>query len=402
MGLAALPNTRRALAHDFTPGAFLTKFRSVYFVLALSYCVMLWLNAALLRGKWLARETSTLIALGILACWLTAEEPGFGFYWIDGYGNVLMPFVLLTGGLTLLARSRRLLPALAGGISIVLAALGHEVMCIYALGVLGLFAALRRPRSDGWARWSVCLGLLAICGAILAAQLFSAGPRVRGDHYQRATGAAYHYDIALQNVLQIKPVPALLCVLATILAIGVYRDHLGGLPERVVADYAQNRVFWLLLAAGTFLTSLLPLASVGLSKGRIIVSLYSTLTHLFFVLLGFVLSPVLDGVTERLLRGYRHRVGSVLPIVLLLWLSSDNRESFQQAVVRHTELKGQALSYMTKLFEARKHLNLCRPDHPYVKRAKGLTDRGEADYFHLERVRHRCPEQDARLKESAD
>jgi hypothetical protein len=82
-----------------------------------------------------------------------------------------------------------------------------------------------------------------------------------------------------------------------------------------------------------------------------------------------------------------------LPIVLLLSVTSGNRESFTQAVIRRGELQGQALAYMTKLFGANKRLNLCRPDHPYVKKAKGLTDRGEAEYFRLEKVRHRCPKQ---------
>lgn len=390
MGFAALPNTRPALGHDFTPAAFLKSFQRVYYVLAFGYCLLLWLNAAILRGKWLAREECTLIGLGILACWLQSEEPGFGFYWIDGYGNVLIPFALLTCGLALWARSATLVAQLGAGVLFVLAALGHEVMCIYALGVLGLFATLRRPDTEGWARWSVAVGLIVVCAAILAAQLLSDGPRVRGEHYSSATGTTYHYDVAIRNVLQIKPLAAVLSVLTPILGVAIYRDHLGDLPRRAAADYARHRLFWVLLAAGTLLTSVLPLASVGLSKGRIVTSLYSTLTHLYLVLSGFVLCPIVDSLSTRLLRGYRRYVGSIVPIVLVLAVTSSNRESFQQALVRRGELQAQALDYMTKLFAARKRVNVCRPDHPYVKLAKGLTDRGEAEYFRLERVRHPC------------
>jgi hypothetical protein len=363
----------------------------VYLALAISYCVLHWLNAVCLRGKWLVREETALVLLGVAACWLTSDEPGFGFYWIDGYGNVLIPFALLTCGLALMARSQSMLPALAAAVLIVLAALGHETLCIYALGVLCLFAALRRPKSDGWARWSVCMGLIVVCGAVLAAQLFSDGPRVRGDNYQRTSGGTYHYDLALQNVLQIKPVAGLLAVLTPIFGVAIYRDHLGDLPERAAADFARNRLFWALMAAGTLLTSVLPLASVGLVKGHVGTSLYSTLTHLFFVLFGFLLCPMVDRYSERLLRWYRQRVGSVLPIVALLCVSSGSRETFTQALVRRSELQDQAHEYMDKLFKAQKRVNVCRPRHPYVKPGKGMTDRGEAEYFRLERVRQRCP-----------
>jgi hypothetical protein len=322
-----------------------------------------------------------------------SEELGFGFYWIDGYGNVLIPFVLLTSGLALLARSQKPLPLLCAGLLIILAALGHEVLCIYSLGVLGLCAALRRPESGGRARWLTCALLIVACSAILYAQLFSEGPSVnRAGHYESATGSRYHYDVALQNVLQIKPLQGLLSVLTPIFAVAIYRDHLGGLPRRAAADFSRHRLFWTLLAAGTFLTSLLPLASVGLSKGRVIVALYSTLTHLFLGLLGFVLCPMLDRWSDRLLSGYRRRIGSILPLVLLLALTTQNRESFQQAVMERAELREQARSYMSRLFESPKRLlDLCRPAHPYVKRARGLTDSGEAEYFHIDKVRHKCP-----------
>lgn len=393
MGLAALPSTRQALAHDFTPRAFLASFQHAYIALALSYCALLWLNAVLIGGRLLALEETALVVLGALTCWLMSEELGFGFYWIDGYGNVLMPFVLLTSGMALLARSHKLLPLLCAAGLFVLAALGHEVLCIYALGVVGLCAGFRRPSATGLARWGTCAVLLLACGAILYAQLLSEGPSVnRAGQYAKATGTAYHYDMALQNVLQIKPMQALLSVLTPIFAVAIYRDQLRGLLERAERDVSRHRVFWALLACGTFLTSLLPLASVGLKKGRVNVALYSTLTHLFLVLLGFVLCPVVARYLEPLVRRYRQRVGSILPLLLLLVLATHNRESFQRAVVERAELKGQALSYITRLFEGpKRQLDLCRPAHPYVKKAKGLTDRGEAEYFHLDKVRHQCP-----------
>jgi hypothetical protein len=391
MGVAALPNTRAALGPDFTAEAFLRNFRLVYVALALGYCALHWLNAVILRGKWLAREETALILLAALACWLTSEEPGFGFYWIDGYGNVLMPFAFLSCGLGLLARSQTLWRALGAAAFIVLAALGHETLCIYALGVLCLFAALRRPSAEGWARWSVVVGLLVICAAVLAAQLFSDGPRVRGQVFERSTGGAYHYDVALKNVLQIKPVAALLALLTPIFGVAIYRDQLGDLPQRAAADFARNRVFWVLLPAGTLLTSVLPLASVGLVKGQVVTSLYSTLTHLFLVLSGFLLCPMLDRWIERYSRRYRRRVGTLLPVVLLLCVTSVNRETFTEAVVRRAELQAQAHAYMEKLFTADKRVTVCRPKHPYVKPGRGMTDRGEQEYFHLERVRQRCP-----------
>ncbi len=391
MGWAALPTTRPALAHDFTPEAFLSRFHGVYFVLAFSYCALLCVNAALLSGRLFSREAVALAFFAVLACWLTSEEPGFGFYWIDGYGNVLIPFVLLTSGLSLLARSERLGGLSASALLILLGALGHEVLCIYALGVLVLCTALRRPHAEGWLRWSVAAGLLLLCGAILGFQLFSDGPRVRNEVYLRSTGTLYNFDVALQSVLQIQPLRAFACVLAPVLAVAIYRDQLASLIDRARADFARNRLFWVLLALGTVLTCCLPLASVGLKKGRLTVALYSTLTHLLFMLLGFLLCPMLDKLSERLLRGYRRWVGSILPVVFVLIAISGNRDSFRDAIVRRGELKAQALGYMTKLFQARDRVNLCRPDHPYVKEARGLTDRGERDYFRLNKVRHRCP-----------
>ncbi|MET0385262.1 MAG: hypothetical protein ABW321_04850 [Polyangiales bacterium] len=392
MAFAALPNTRPALAHDFTPAAFLAAFHRVYVWLALVYGVLLYANAVLLSGRWLPREELTLLILGVLACWLCSDELGHGFYWIDGYGNVLMPFVLLMSGLGLLARSRRVGPSLAAAGLITLAALGHEVLCIYAIGVLALAVVLRRPKLDGWPRWSTSVGLLLVCGLILGAQLFSAGPGVRNANYETHTGVANHYDVALQNVLQINPLRGLLCIITPIFGVAIYRDQLAELLERAVADFRRARWFWVLLVLGTLLTCVLPLASVGLKKGRVTVALYSTLTHLMLVVVGVVLCPLLDKWSARWLRGYRQRIGSVLPIALLLLAASGNRGTFREAIVKRAELQGQAVGYMTQLFEGKKRvLQLCRPKHPYVKSARNLTDNNEAIYFKLEKVRHRCP-----------
>ena len=440
MAWAALPNTRPALAHDFTAHAFLLRFHRVYLALALTFCAMLYAQAALILGRFRVREGASLSALFALTCWLMADELGYAFYWTDGWANVLMPFVMITTGLALVAACgearlaaphapstgvaqpgsglpagasqrpdlragassprldlgsgasrRRSLRFCGGAVLVLLGALGHEVLCIYALGVLGLFLARRRLPEHAWRLWAARAGLFALCLGIVAAQLFSAGPRARSESYLQSSGVSYDFAAAWLNVSTINPWRSLLSVLTPLAAVAIYRDHLAGLPERAAADARAHRVFWILLACGTLLLCFLPLASVGLKKGRLAVASYSVLTQLLFVALGVVLVPLLDRWSERLFRGYRRRIGSVLPLLLVLVPASGNRDGFRSAVVDNAALRREARAYMETLFHAPKRVNLCRPNHPYVKPARMLTERNEAIYFGLEKVRHRCP-----------
>jgi hypothetical protein len=391
LGLAALPNTRPALAHDFTPQTFLARFHGVYVLIVLAYWLMLYANAAILARSWRALPHTLLLLFGVLTCWLMSSELAYAFYWADGYANILMPFTLCCCGLPLLVRDD--LPAAMGGaLLVIVAALGHEVIAIYALGFTLLALGLRRPLTQPWRARAVWAGLFAICLAIVLWQLFGTGPMIRNEHYLRNVGTRYDLATAWLNVKQIDPLQALLSALAGPLAIAIYRERLGDTPERAEEDARRQRWFWILLAIGTLVTCFLPLASVGLKKGRLAVSYYSVSTHLLFGLFGVVLYPLLARALDRALGAYRRTIGSLLPLLLVIALCSNNIAEFREAVSNYQQLKTEAFTYMQTLFDAPKEarLRICRPRHAYSKPGRMLTDRNQEQYFGIQFVYNRC------------
>jgi hypothetical protein len=390
LGYASLPNTRVALAAHFTPRAFLARFQWMYVALAVLFWLTLYVNAAFLARRASAWAHTSLAFFVMIVCWAMSDELGYAFYWADGYANILIPFTLLTCGLVLLARET--LPAAAGGgVLLLLAALGHEVNSIYAVGFLLLTLVLRRPIARPWLRRAILASLALACVAVVLLQLFGEGPSTRADAYFHNTGIRYDFAAAWLNVRAIDPLRAALTCLMTLAAISIYRERLNGLPQRAVDDFRSNRLFWILLALGTLATCFLPLASVGLKKARLAVSYYSVLTELYFVLFGVLLFPMLDRWLDPLFRGYRRRIGSILPLLLVLLPLSKNLASYEQSLLEWKPLRAQANAYMTALFTGNERVHLCRPRHPYVKPVRMMTTRNEAEYFHLNRVVDKCP-----------
>lgn len=391
LGLEALPNTRPALAQDFTPETFLARFHAVYVGNALAYCALLYVNAAILARSWRALPHFLLLLFGLLTCWLLSSELEYAFYWSDGYANILVPFTLCCCGLPLLMRPHRL--AVAGGALFVLAgALGHEVVAIYTLGFLLLALAFRRPEARPWHMRALWAALFVVLLALVLWQLFGEGPMIRNDQYLRTVGKRYDLESAWLNVKAIHPLRAPLSVISAPLAISIYRDWLGILPARAAEDMRRQRWFWISLALGTLTTSLLPLFSVGLKKGRLAISYYSVSTHLFFGLLGVLFYPFMSDLLERALGTYRRKLGSIIPIAIVLGLASGNITEFRAVLDKYRPLRAEAHDYMRALFDAPRdrRLQICRPKHPYSKPGRKLTDHSEEEYFGIASVRNRC------------
>jgi hypothetical protein len=277
-----------------------------------------------------------------------------------------------------------------GAVLVVIAALGHEVMCCYGLGFTLLRLMLRKPSVRPWLHRGILLALLVLCFAILWVQLFGAGPSARSDFYFQNTGIRYDFASAWLNIKEMDPLRVVAICLAVFFIIGAYRDRLSYLPQRAVADLRRHRLFWASLIVGTLLTCFLPLASVGLKKARLAVSYYSVLTYLFFILLAVLLYPLVDGVIARALRGYRQHLRSLLPALIAVALVSPNIGQYRAAAQDFSELRGQARAYMEALFTGQRKVTLCRPRHPFTKPGRRMTARNEAEYFGLESVRYAC------------
>jgi hypothetical protein len=323
-----------------------------------------------------------------------ASELQFAFYFADGYYNILLPFALCCCGLPLLMREN-LVAAGSGALLAIGGVLGHEVIAIYTLGVLSVALVFRRPLLQPWRMRALWAGLFAICFGLLLWQLFGAGPSVRAAQYLKTVGKSYNFETAWLNVREIHPLRALLSVLSVPLAIAIYRDQLGDLADRTSADFRRQRWFRiLLLALGTLLTAFLPLWAAGLKKGRLAVSYYSVFAHLLFALCGALLYPIVARWLDPALAGYRQRVGSLLPLLVLVVACSGNLVEYREAVTNLKPLRAEAFAYMHQLFDAPKsaRLRLCRPRHVYSKPPRMLTDHNERDYFGLQQVRHKCPQ----------
>lgn len=384
MGFAALPNTRPALADSFNAQAFLTRFHWMYVVMVVGCFALLYANAAALAGRLRALPQLALLAALLLVCMLTADGLGYAFFWVDGYANVVMPFLLLTCGLVLLTGTRS--ARIAGVGCLLLAALGHEVMCIFAVGVSLLVVALHRRSC-----WTSALhaGLIVVGAAILWAQTFSAGPEIRSATYVAKTGIRYNWQGAWNALSFIDPVRAGLAYLATLLLIAIQRERLGATLERACRDARTARAFWLLLPLGTLVTSTLPLMSVGLKKATVIVGAYSVATQLFVILAAALSYPALSSLLEPLVRGYRARVGSLLPVLALVALPSRNIALYITLATTLPELRRQAAAYTEGLFAAHKRAHVTRPCHPFIKPASSMSERNAAQYFKLARVKEK-------------
>jgi hypothetical protein len=396
LGFASLPNSRPALADAFNAKTFLLRFHLMYYVLAGAFWALWVANAMIVAKSARALPQLTLMFFGVVVCWLMSDELGFGFYWADSYGTILIPFVLLTSGLPLVC-SEDWRQAAFGGLLLLAAGLGHEVASIFSAGFLLLAVALRKPteHASRWRLRAIQAGVLAIVLAVIWVQLFGEGPAIRNEHYLATAGKRYDFASAWLNIREIHPLRAAIATLAPILAISLYRDRLEPTVARAVADFERHRWFWILLAAGTLATAFLPLGSAGLKKGRLAVSYYSVFTYLWFSLLGVVLFPLADRWLERSLRVFRRMVPSVIPVLLLTAAGSGNFTDLRDAVKYWTPLRNEARNYMEVLFAAQFvpnfHVRLCRPPHPYSKPGRIMTDQNEAIYFRIDKVTNRCP-----------
>lgn len=394
LGWISLLNTRPALAHAFDTRTFLTRFHLGYYVLAVAFWALVYLNAAIVARRAFALPHATLMFFGLAVCWLMSDELGFGFYWADSYGNILMPFVLLTCAMPLVCREDWR-ENVAGYLLLLLAALGHEVISIFSCGFLLIALIGRRPTEHALRLRAIQAGVLLLMLGLVYLQLFALGAEVRNEHYNASAGKRYDFESAWLNIKTISPVRAALATFGTLAAIAVYRARVQSAVENAVADVRRNRWFWILLAVGVLVTAFLPLGSAGLKKGRLAVSYYSTFTYLWFVLLGAVLYPVFDRWLERPFQPLRRFVPSVVPVLLIAALGSSNFADFQDAVQNRLPLRNEARNYMESLFvgQAMPHnrLTLCRPPHPYSKPGKLMTDQNEQTYFRIDKIRNHCP-----------
>lgn len=394
LGLTSLPNSRTALANAFNAKTFLLRFHVGYYVLAGVFWALWIANAMIVAKSLRALPHATLMFFGVLVCWLMSDELGFGFYWADSYGTILIPFVLLTCGLPLICREDWRLVA-GGGLLLLVAGLGHEVWSIFSAGFLVIALMLRRPAEQPWHLRAIQSATLAVMLTVVWVQLFGEGPGLRNEHYLASAGTRYDFASAWLNIREIHPLRAIVATLAPLFAIALYRDRLEPTIARATADFQRHRWFWILLAAGALATAFLPLGSAGLKKGRLAVSYYSVFTYLWFVLLGVVLYPIADAWLERGSRAFRRRVPSVIPALLLAAAVSGNFGDFRDAVKYWTPLRNEARNYMELLFAAQfipnYHVRLCRPPHPYSKPGRIMTDQNEAIYFRLDKVSNRCP-----------
>jgi hypothetical protein len=393
MSYASLATTRRALGSSFDSTTFLSRFHATYVVLIVIFWALIVLNARIVARTIRCMPQLTLMFFGVVVCWLMSDELGFAFYWTDGYGNVLIPFALLTCGLPLMC-STDWRQVLAGSLLLVAAALGHEVSSIFAAGFVCLVIVARRPGEHAWLLRTLQAAFLAGMVALLWIQLFGEGPSMRSARYLATAGKQYDLAGAWLNIREIRPLRAVLATLAPILAISLCRDRLRPTVERAVSDCNRQRWFWILLAVGTLATAFLPLGSAGLKKGRLAVSSYSVFTYLWFVLLGFVVYPLLDRWLERGFRPIRKFAPSVIPVLLLVTAGSANLPDFADAMRRAKPLRDEAKNYIGVLFAAQQvpdlAIRLCRPQHVYSKPGRPMSDRNAETYFKLKKVSSRC------------
>lgn len=387
MALASAQTTRPALGAHADAELFLARFHAPYLALVLGLFALMAMLATALAPKHY-RFTSWSVSCGCLwLCIAASDELGYAFYWADGYANVVLPFFGLLLALALFCRDGALAH---GGAALCMlgAALGHEVLCIYASGfvLLQLLRTREHPRSRRALFAALLCGLLAI----LYAQGFSQGPAQRTQAYLEKTGTAYNWTGALAAVRLIDPKRTAGAFLATLALIAGSRARLRPIVLRAEQHARAHPWYWLALAFGALLTSVIPLASVGLKKASVIVGAYSVATELFVILAAALSYPLLARWLEYVFAPYRNAIVTTLPVLMLaLWLSP-NLASYQAAFSARAELSEQASAYMQKLFAGKgKSVRTTRPCHAFIKPASGMTMRNAKQYFALARFKER-------------
>jgi hypothetical protein len=390
MGFVSVVNTRRMLEPNFNAAAFLARFHQMYVALVATLFALLYLLAAVLARRWRALHEWTLLCACMAICILMSDELGYALYWADGWANVVLPFFLMSIGMVLLAR--RDAYALLGAVLLLMAALAHEVLCIFGSGYCLLTLALRRFDEHPVRARLLLGGLALLCLGVLYAQAFSTGPTVRSEVYFRRTGQRYNLAGVWHGIQTIDPVRSLLAFIAVLLLLAIACERVSGPVRRALDDARAHRAYWCLLVAGALLTSLLPLGTVGLKKPTVAIAAYSVATELFVILSAVLFYPLVGVSLNRLLASYRKRVGSVLLVLFALLPFSKNLGSYAAALRDFDALRGEARVYTETLFTAQRRARVVRPCHPFVKPNSGLSGRHAAQYFGLERVRElACP-----------
>lgn len=383
MSWASLVTAQRMLPQPLTAARFLLHFQLPYLALVLSLLGLLYAFAAIVAERARALSHWAFACACMLICLCVSDELGYAFYWADGYANVVLPFVLMLIGLALFARQG--VARALGCALLLLAALGHEVLCIFSCGfcVLQAFAPAARARER-----VLTVVLLATLLAILYAQGFSAGPAERSRAYFAQTGQHYNWAGAWDGLMRISLTRSAIAIAATWASLAVMRERLSSSIVRAVRCTRERPWFCALLALGTLATSALPLASVGLKKAKFSGDAYSVASELFVILAAVFAYPWLDRWLGPALRPYRERVRSVVPVLLLVLLTSPNLSHYRAALAGASELRAAAFVYFETLLEGRgKRVRVARPCHPFNKRATGMTSRGAAEYFGVAQVK---------------
>jgi hypothetical protein len=385
MGFVSLVDTRRMLGAQFNPQVFLARFQQMYAWLAVSMFVLLYVLAALLTQRWRALQAWTLLCACMSICILMSDQLGFAFYWADGWANVVLPFLIMVIGIVLLTRRDAF--AIVGAALLLVAALAHEVLCIFSSGFCLLNAALRRFPEHPLRARVFFAALAGLCLALLYAQSFSTGPTVRSEVYFQRTGMRYNVAGVWHGILTIDPLRSALAFVAVLIILAIGCERVDGPVQRALNDVRVQRLYWCLLATGALLTSLLPLGTVGLKKRTISVAAYSVATELFVILTAVLVYPLLGPWLNRWFAPYRQRVGSVLLVLIALLPFSKNLDSYASAVRDFDSLRGEARAYTETLFAAHKRALIVRPCHVFTKPNSGMSSRNAAQYFGLDRVR---------------
>jgi len=379
--------SRPALGPHWNPETFLLRFQAAYGLLALVLLVLLaWIARALVDTRRVLIAWAV-AAGGMWICLWSSDGLGHAFYWADGYANVVLPFCCLVLGMALWSRGTS--ARVPAAVCFVLAALGHEVFCIYSIGFLTLVLLFGRRDADS-SLLDTGLVLLLVAGllALLYAQGFSAGPSRRTLAYLERTGSRYNVAGALRALTHIDVLRTALAVAATLCMIAIYRPWLHEPITRAVRYARAQRAFWILLVCGTWATSLVPLASVGLKKAKVAVGAYSVATELFVVLAAMLTYPWLDALLCRRFSPYRKHIRTGLPLFVCVALISPNFALYRSAVVDYSRLRVEAHAYIQQLFSAHgQRVTLTRPCHAFIKKPTGMTMRYAKEYFGLARFR---------------
>jgi hypothetical protein len=383
MSWISLASAQRMLPKPLSAATFLLHFQLPYVALALVLLALLYVLAAVVAQRALALGHWAFGCACVLICLCVSDELGYAFYWADGYANVVLPFTLMLIGLALFVG--RGLPRALGCLLLLTAALGHEVLCIYSFGFCALQLFAPRQRAHERVLTGVLLAILVL---ILYVQGFSAGPAERSRAYFAQTGEHYSWAGAWNGVKHIDLARSAIAMLATWSLLAAMRERMSTALTRATRYAREEPLSSALLALGTLATSALPLASVGLKKPKLSVDAYSVATELFVILAAVFAYPLLDRWLAVALRPYREHVRTLLPILLLLVLTSPNFDHYRAAVTDSVTLRAAAHDYLQTLVDGRgKRVRVGRPCHPFNKRATGMTSRGAAEYFGVAQVK---------------